>query len=47
MKSSIMTLVSVRRLAAVAKISDNVLKNNRFFGITIQDGKYTSKEDKI
>ena len=29
------------------KISDNVLKNNRFFGITIQDGKYTSKEDKI
>jgi len=29
------------------KISDNVLKNNRFFGITIQDGKYTSREDKI
>lgn len=29
------------------KISDNTLVNNRFFGITIQDGKYTSAQDKI
>ena len=29
------------------KIHDNILKDNRFFGIVIQDGKHTSSQDKI
>ena len=39
--------ISVCENSKCCKVFNNIVKDNRFFGITLVDGEYTSSQDKI